>query len=480
LSASQRRALQALPSVEAVLQDAALEPYRAALRPTYLADLVRETLGARRAAIRDAGPDDALGAPSASDVARQVAAAVEAVRTPLRRVVNATGTIMHTNLGRALLADAAVEAVSLAARYCVNVEFDLERGERGHRDVVLEGALCRLTGAEAATVANNNAAAVLIALHVLAGGREVVVSRGELIEIGGSFRLPDVMRAAGAVLREVGTTNRTHLRDYADAITEQTALLLKVHPSNYRIEGFTADVPLSELVALGRERGVPVMEDLGSGALVDLSAWGLPAEPVVAERVVAGADLVTFSGDKLLGGPQAGVIVGKRELVERVRRHPLMRAVRIGKLTTAALAATLDIYERAADPRHLLPTLRLLAAPVEELAAVAEEYAARWQSRLGERVRVEVEPSYAQVGSGAQPTAALPSVAVTLAPRCVSESDLAGALRAQDVPIIGRVERGRVWLDMRSVLPDDRFLLDAAIEALAAALRSRPPENPSK
>jgi L-seryl-tRNA(Ser) seleniumtransferase len=464
-NAQQRDALRRLPSVESVLSRPALEPFRARVRTEYLTRLVREAIASERERVLS-GVE-----PSSSDeLAMRVAESVQENPTALRRVVNATGTLTHTNLGRSLLSDEALAAVQVAGANPVNVEYDLLAGERGHRDSLVESVLCRLTGAEAATVVNNNAAAVLIALTALAEGHEVVVSRGELVEIGGSFRIPDVMRAAGVTLREVGTTNRTHPGDYLDAVNERTALLLKVHPSNYRIEGFTREVALAELVALGRERGVPVMEDLGSGALLDLRRWNLPAEPIVSDRVRAGADLVTFSGDKLLGGPQAGVIVGRREPVERIRRHPLMRAVRVDKLILAALGATLALYEREPNPEGRLPMLRLMTRPVEELRRIAEESAARWRAVLEPAIVVAVEPSTAEFGSGAQPGAAMASVAVTFRAECFSSERIAWALRRARTPVITRVADGRVWLDFRALRDDDLPSLDAAIAYLAASL----------
>ncbi|MBT7099950.1 L-seryl-tRNA(Sec) selenium transferase, partial [Candidatus Poribacteria bacterium] len=343
LSSAQQDALRRLPSVDAVLSDPRLVDLADRYDHAYMVSRAREALvGARQ---RILGSDDDPACPDAVSIADAVIRVLDSYRLRIRRVINATGTVTHTNLGRALLAEPAIEAMNMAARHYVNLEYDIEAGGRGHRDALIEDVLRRLTGSEAATVVNNNAAAVLLTLRVLAEGREAVVSRGELVEIGGSFRLPDVMEAAGVRLREVGTTNRTHARDYENAIGPETALLLKVHPSNYRVEGFTGEVALPDLVDIGRARGVPVVEDLGSGALLDLSRWGLPHEPQVSESVAAGADVVTFSGDKLLGGPQAGLIVGNSDAVGRIRRHPMMRALRVDKYAYAALAATLDIFE---------------------------------------------------------------------------------------------------------------------------------------
>ena len=369
----------------------------------------------------------------------------------MRAVVNATGVVLHTNLGRALLAEQAVEAVIQAAARPVNLEFDLARGERGERDEHVVEDLQALTGAEAATVVNNNAAAVLVALNTLAEGREVIVSRGELIEIGGSFRIPDVMAKSGAQLREVGTTNRTHLQDYAAAINQQSALLLKVHTSNYRIVGFTSAVSLPELVRLGGERDLPVMEDLGSGALVDLSTYGLPREPVVAERVRSGVDIVSFSGDKLLGGPQAGIIVGRRELVDRINRNPLKRALRCDKLTLAALAATLRLYRTAPDLARTLPTLRWLTRPVAEMETVGRAAVPLLQAALGDVFRVELEDSESEIGSGALPVETLPTKVISITHAEHGPQDVARLFRQATPPIIGRVQSGRFLLDLRGI-----------------------------
>ena len=324
------------------------------------------------------------------------------------RVVNASGTILHTNLGRALLSEAAAEAVGLVARHPVNLEFDLHRGKRGQREAGVESLLRELTGAEAAAVVNNNAAAVLLGLNSMAEGKHVVVSRGELIEIGGSFRIPEVMAKSGALLREVGTTNRTHPRDYADAIDENTGLLLKVHTSNYRVVGFSAEVELKELVAIGRERGVPVMEDLGSGALVDLATLGLPREPLVAERVAMGADVVTFSGDKILGGPQAGLVAGGKCWIERMNQNPLKRALRCDKLTLAALEATLRSYVQSPDLLREIPTLRAFSRPLDEIEECGRKVLPLLQERLGPDYELELVDSTCQIGSGALPTEEIP------------------------------------------------------------------------
>jgi L-seryl-tRNA(Ser) seleniumtransferase len=354
----------------------------------------------------------------------------------------------------------------MAARSAVNLEYDLETGGRGDRDSIVEEEICALTGAEAATVVNNNAAAVLLALTAIADGREVIVSRGELIEIGGSFRLPDVMARSGARLREVGTTNRTHPRDYEDAIGAETALLLKVHPSNYRVVGFTSEVGLDELVEIGRARGIPVMEDLGAGALVDMSAYGLPREPIVAERVATGADLVSFSGDKLLGGPQAGIIVGKREMIAKLKGNALKRALRCDKLTLAALSATLRLYLRSGDLAGELPTLRFLLRSVAEMKQIAPRARDILADRLGAEFRYEIIESISQIGSGALPTEELPTIAIRVTHPRVSANSIADMFRHAKPPIIGRISDDAFQLDLRTI--DDPAAFAAAFPPIRA------------
>ena len=370
--------------------------------------------------------------------------------------MNATGTLLHTNLGRALLPQVAIDAIARVAGHPVNLEYDLARGERGQREEPVEMLLVALTGAEAATVVNNNAAAVLVALNTLASGREVVVSRGELIEIGGAFRLPEVMEKSGAILKEVGTTNRTHPGDFERAIGPQTGLLLKVHTSNYKIVGFSSEVTLGELVAIGNQHHVPVMEDLGSGALVDLGRYGLPKEPVVAERIALGTDIVTFSGDKILGGPQAGLVVGKKHWISQISRNPLHRAVRCGKLTIAALEATLKLYQESGNLVEDLPTLRAFVRPIAELDRVAERVIPDLQRFLGEGFQLTVENSTAQIGSGALPTEELPSKIIAVENEEVSAEGIAARFRSASPPILGRIRDGRFLLDLRTIFdPED-------------------------
>jgi len=438
-----------VPSVDRVLSTpaagAALAQYQRAL----VTDTVRAVLEEVRAQL---GADTSAVAPSTEAIMVRALARLDAARQPrLRPLVNATGVVLHTNLGRAVLAEAAVHAAAEAASHAVNLEYDLQEGGRGERDALIRDALCELSGAEDATVVNNNAAAVLLALSALAEGREVIVSRGELIEIGGSFRIPEVMAKSGAVLREVGTTNRTHAHDFADAIGERTALLLKVHASNYRIVGFTSDVPLEELVRIGNAHHVPVMEDLGSGALIDLSTYGLPKEPVVAERVRLGADLVTFSGDKLLGGPQAGIIVGRRALIDHINRNPLKRALRCDKMTLAALAATLRLYRTAPDLRSELPTLRWLTRPLADMAALGAHAVGLLTAALGDGFAVVLCDSVSEIGSGALPVETLPTKAIAITHPQHGAQDIAKMFRQADPPIIGRVNAGRFLLDLRCI-----------------------------
>jgi L-seryl-tRNA(Ser) seleniumtransferase len=385
----------------------------------------------------------------------------------LFEVINATGIILHTAFGRACLPAAARAALaSVAEGYC-SLQWDQETGSRGERDSHVEWMVRELTGAEAATIVNNNSGATLLMLAALARGGEVVVSRGQLVEIGGSFRIPDVMRQSGAVMREVGCTNRTHLKDYRSAIGPQTAALLRVHPSNYRIRGFTSEVPLPDLVALGREHGIPVLDDLGAGALADLSLFGLPTEPTVARSIEEGASVVCFSGDKLIGGPQAGVIVGSRDLVDRIRKHPLARALRVCKLTLAAMEATLKLFledEQSLRANH--PLYAMLGEPHEEVRARAE--ALLGGLALPDCCTAAVVPSDSYMGSGSLPDSALPSWAVSI--RCPGPDELAAALRSSRPAVSGRIEDDALVLDMRTVFERQVAPLAKIVASAASAL----------
>ncbi len=407
---------------------------------------------------------DSPHVPTMEECRAETAAELRRVTSPtLRQVVNATGVILHTNLGRAVLSLRARQRLfDLSGAYS-NLEYSLETGERGSRYSHVRELLCRLTGAEDALVVNNNAAAVLLALSAVASGGDVIVSRGELVEIGGSFRIPDVMRQSGARLVEVGTTNKTHLRDYRDAVTEQTRALMRVHTSNYRVVGFTAAVSTEELVALGRELGIPVVEDLGSGVFVDLQEYGLPNEPTVQSVVRAGVDLVTFSGDKLLGGPQAGVILGACELVERCRRHPLTRALRVDKLTLSSLEETLLHYLRGSETLSELPTLRMLSARPDELRRRASLLLNRLSDEFHPLVELELREGESQVGGGALPLSGLSTTLVAVRPRTLSTAELERRLRSQpELPVVGRVQEDVFLMDVRTLLDGDEDRICAA------------------
>jgi len=452
-----------IPSMDRLLKDAAVAPLLAQYARTQVAAALRGELELLRG--RAAGARLAFDEVRPAAIARSAGAALaRRARPQMRPVFNLTGTVLHTNLGRALPGDAAVQSVVRALGSPVNLEFDLTSGMRGDRDALVEPLLCELTGAQAATVVNNNAAAVLLMLNTLANRREAIVSRGELVEIGGAFRIPDVMRSAGAKLVEVGTTNRTHASDYTDAIGPRTGLLMKVHTSNYAISGFTASVGVAELAALGRARGVPVGVDLGSGSLIDLGQWGLPAEPTVQDALAAGADLVAFSGDKLLGGPQAGIIVGRAELIGRLKKNPLKRALRVGKLTLAALEPVLALYRAPELLADRLTTLRLLTRTADAIEAQARRLLPAVQAALGDAYRASASPMASQIGSGALPVDRLPSFGL-----CVRKTDgkrgsltrLEASLRGTPRPIIGRLADKALWLDLRC--------LEAADEAEFAA-----------
>jgi L-seryl-tRNA(Ser) seleniumtransferase len=466
--------------VDRLLREDAVAPLLAAHGHRFVAGEARALLDARRAAWRRDGLPPTEGADGVEALADALAArCAERLAPSLRPVLNLTGTVLHTNLGRAVLADEAVRHLAAAGAGFGNLEYDLADGGRGERDHLVEGLLCALTGAEAATVVNNNAAAVLLVIAALAHGREVVVSRGELVEIGGAFRMPDVMAAAGATMAEVGTTNRTHAADYERAFGPATALVMKVHTSNYAVQGFTCAVDEATLCAMAHRHGLPVAVDLGSGALVDLSRFGLPREPMPQDALAAGCDVVSFSGDKLLGGPQCGLVVGRRDAIERIRRHPLKRALRVSKLPLAALEATLRLYLQPERLVRDLPTLRWLARPAAEIEARARALQAPFADAVAPDYAVEVVALKSQIGSGALPVESLPSAGLAIAPVPASEpasarrgtgralERLARALRALEVPVIGRIAEDRLLLDLRCLDDIDRLL------ALLPSLRSR-------
>ncbi|HVQ75671.1 MAG TPA: L-seryl-tRNA(Sec) selenium transferase [Candidatus Binatia bacterium] len=459
-------ALRALPSVDAVLGALAGDRALRQVPRSRLADSVRRALDAERRRVLAAGDDGPPAPVSAAELARRAAAEMtRAGAFSLARVINATGVVLHTNLGRALLSPLAQERVIEAAGAYTNLEIDVSRKERGSRYSHVQGALRRLTGADSALVVNNCAAAVLLALDTLARGKEVIVSRGELIEIGGEFRIPDIMRRSGAILREVGTTNRTHLRDYAGAIGPDTALILKVHPSNYRVVGFTASVGSSELAEMARARGVLLMEDLGSGCLIDLRPHGFPHEPTVPEVVRSGVDLVSFSCDKLLGGPQAGILAGRADVIDRLAHNPLNRALRIDKLTIAALEGTLHAYE-AGDALETVPTLRMLCEPVVMIRARARGLLRRMTPAARERLGASLVEARSQVGGGARPTVELPTAALALGTPLRPAHALDEALRAARPPVLARILDDRLLLDCRTVAPADIPVLAALLTAI--------------
>ncbi len=444
---------RALPGVDAVLSSEASRPLLDRWpRALLVGALRREIDEARRAMLAGDAPAPISCEALAERAGNRLAEDLDA-HPP--RVVNATGTILHTNLGRAPLGARAVDALVRAASEPCALEVDLDTGERGERDRAIAERLRAITGAEDAVVVNNAAAALLLVVDTLGRRREVVVSRGEMIEIGGALRLPDVLERAGATLREVGTTNRTRVEDYAAAIGRRTGFLLRAHPSNYRVEGFVERAPLAALGILARERGVPLVEDLGSGALVDLSTFGLPREPRPADSLRDGADLVVFSCDKLLGGPQAGIAAGRADLVARLRRNPLRRALRVDKLVVAALAATLDAWRGARDPGEEIPALGFLLRPVSLLDEIAREACERLQAALPAGFRLDVVESEAEIGSGAQPGARLPSRAVAIEHPELDAGRIAAIFRAARPAVLGRVARERFLLDVKAVLRAD-------------------------
>jgi L-seryl-tRNA(Ser) seleniumtransferase len=438
-----------------------------------ITDEIRRELASRELAsiTGDTEDEGGLATRLTLEIEKRLESRAARERTPsLRRVINATGVIIHTNLGRAPLAASAIEAVSNVAGYYSNLEYDVDAGERGRREQHCRDLMARLTGSEAAVVVNNNAAAVLLVLNTLADGGEVVVSRGELIEIGGSFRIPDVMEKSGARLREVGTTNRTRIQDYQRAINEHTRLILRVHPSNFRIVGFTERPTTEEVAELARKAGIPSFEDLGSGCLIDFSSWGVKDEPVVADSLKAGISVVSFSGDKMLGGPQAGIIAGATDLVQRIAKNPLMRALRCDKMTYAALEHTLRLYERG-QALLRIPVVRAITATREQLEERAVRFRDAVHAQTGGRITPGLEDGDSVIGGGSAPEVKLPTVLIAIEDTELSAADIERSLRTAALPIISRAERGRVLLDLRTVAEDEEPFIVKALGELFAAQR---------
>ena len=457
-----------LPSVDRILRAQELSSAVERYGHEVLREAARAVLADLRASLRQDG-DKKLAATGnlptdyIAWINKEVLARAEASsRASLIPVFNLTGTVIHTNLGRAVLPEAAIDAVATVAGRSVNLEYDLSAGSRGDRESHVEKLICQHTGAEAATVVNNNAAAVVLVLTALAVGRDVLISRGELVEIGGAFRIPEVMGSAGCRLKELGATNRTHLSDYAQAIDEETALLMKVHTSNYEIQGFSKAVPEPEIAALAHQHKLPFVVDLGSGTLVDLSRYGLPKEPTVADSLVQGADLVTFSGDKLLGGPQAGIVAGRKDLIERLKKCPLKRALRVDKLTLAALASVLQLYSNPSTLAQKLPILRDLTRSVKAIQAVAEEVQPVVARYLGSEASARIVSCKSQIGSGALPVDLLASVAIEIRPSVTSGVNeqlqkLAVRFRSLPVPVVGRIHDGSLLFDLRCLQDTEGF-----------------------
>jgi len=456
--------LASIPSVDAVLHFAPVLVLADTHGRELTTNATREVLASLRQSLAKEQNADS-NAVDENSIVKRISALLDSWSAPsLRDVFNLTGTVLHTNLGRALLPEEAITAMVTAGRSASNLEFNLATGKRGDRDDHLNEIICRLTGAEDATVVNNNAAAVLLCLNTLALGKEVPVSRGELIEIGGSFRIPDIMSRAGCKLVEVGTTNRTHLKDFAGAVGKKTTLLMKVHTSNYAIEGFTKSVPEKELAALAHDHDLPFIIDLGSGTLIDLAQFGLPHEPTAQEAFAQGADIVTFSGDKLLGGPQAGIIAGRADLIAKIKSNPMKRAMRLDKVTIAALTAVLQLYTNPEKLAERLPTVRLLSRSQDDIRALAVRLSPTLSQCLGERFDITTEDCHSQIGSGSLPTARIPSAALVI--RSKESKKKAGSMirrltdtmRSLPCPVIGRIQDNALWLDLRCLEDDERFV----------------------
>ena len=463
--------LSSIPSVDKLLRTPDAETLIDSFGRQPVTNAVRDDLATLRQAL--AKKDNVeTGDVSSANILARVAARLEADLSPsLKPVFNLTGTVLHTNLGRAPLPEEAIDAIAAVSRGASNLEYNLSTGKRGDRDVHVEETLAQLTGAEAITVVNNNAAAVLLMLNALALRKEVIVSRGELIEIGGAFRIPDIMSRAGAKLREVGTTNRTHPKDFEEAISPKTAILMKIHTSNYEVQGFTAAVSAPDLAALAHKNDLPFVIDLGSGTMTDLRQFGLPHEPTAQEALASGADLVSFSGDKLLGGPQAGIIAGRADLIAKIKKNPMKRAMRCDKMTIAALETILRLY---ADPDRLagrIPTLRLLARKQDDIQATAARVSTMLDTALGDRYAISLEHCQSQIGSGSLPAERLDSIALVIRPTAAKGvgtalKRLATAFRNLSMPVIGRIQDDAFWLDLRCLEAGNEDAFTSQLDAL--------------
>jgi len=473
-NAKKQALLRMLPGVDHVIGLSGKDLFFEDIPKSLVLASVRSVIEDFRSAILNEDRD--AGAEKLSDdlILRSVKACVKkSAALNLTRVVNATGVVVHTNLGRSLLAKEAIENLLVIAGRYSNLEFDLSAGKRGSRYSAVEDILCEITSAEAAMVVNNNAGAVLLCLETVAGGKKVIVSRGELVEIGGSFRIPDVMARSGAILKEVGATNRTHLKDYENAVDDDTGLLLKVHKSNYSIVGFTAELSVADLAGLGSRYGLPVMEDLGSGTFVDFSKYGMLREPTVQDSVRAGADLVTFSGDKLLGGPQAGVIVGKKDLLDKIRKNPITRALRIDRLTLAALESTLRLYRDPEKAAEAIPTLRMLTCPLHTIEKKAEKLCAMLRGKHDDdRLHIEQMDLSSRAGGGALPLQELPSKCLGIRARGMSANAVERFMRKNSPPVIGRIEADFFIMDLRTIEEDELSIIQNAFDRMLGESQS--------
>lgn len=465
-----RNLLRKLPSVDALMKTEKARKLVEAYSREAVVDASRsvlEELRSKIAADEDKADSERMISPE-SITEKMENRLADKFSASLRPAVNATGVILHTGLGRALLSAEAREAIQEAVKGYCTLATDIETGRRGHRDVHVEGLLCELTGAEAATIVNNNAAATVLILNTLAKGREVIVSRGQLVEIGGSFRMPEVMESSGAIMREVGTTNKTHLRDYTAAINENSGAILRVHHSNYRIVGFTSEPAIEELSQLAKEHNLPLIDDLGSGALVDLGEYELEAEPMVRDSIRAGVEVACFSGDKLIGGPQSGIIVGKGSTIEKIKKNPLKRALRVGKLTLAGMEVTLRLFLSLEKLKDKHPVYRMFSLKIEELEKRGKRVIRELQTELAAKAQVSLEEGGSQVGSGSVPVETIPTILVQIKPVSVSAESLVKRLRYNNPPVFARVHKDAVLLDLRTIQEDEDELV---VDALRKALR---------